>query len=1035
MRPAVRIQRLVFLCSAVAMFGCECTRPTTSGISGEVRWEWDSATGVEGGPIGRVDFPPTAMGARREQQIFVRNVGRAAFTMDQFIKVMGAETTLNLALVSNSAFEVRWDPTLVLNPTDRAPIQVSFTPPVTENQTSVDYESDLELQPQGAAAASLTLTGRATAGQCDAPALIDFGSVPLRSTLTSDFEVRNDGAAPVYVTTGGVTGAPVGVFSLAGVGMANRLLVDPNTAPKITITFSPSEPGDFMGEFTIQRAESCPQRRVQIKGRGVNSCITWKAEPPDDPQGLGLNFGPVAPSSVGRGKITFSNACSIAAELSMLRTSDPVVFPITAAATGDLTTLPLPASTRDAMTGMWTDGKGVTTLEFRPSVLGSKLGQLQASTSLASQPGLAVALKGFGGGPRIEVRPSPVFAIGRIGFTPNASPGTFSQRSLRVANIGNRPTPADPRANLLLGAMGMGPTYYSVRAINGTDDELCIGTWDAAGNRCAGTLPTSLYDPAVGIEATSGVALALPVRVIPATAGNKEWELTIYSNDVVTPEVKIRITAEAVVAPPCNYTVSPTTLPFGLMNVGQTKDLTFTLTNLGTGPTEICYFNGIDLSPTTHRAFSIVNNPIDIELPPSQSQTITVRATPTGMPLTAEMMSGEVLFNVSTPGAPQAVVLLTGTLAPACLTVIPMPVTFPDTQLECGSPERAVVITNSCSTSVSLNSVALTNAGLAPVGSGTCTTAGGCPQFALTSAPTNGAIVPGASRTVLIRYRPYLLGPATGELTVTTLQGTQTVPYVVPLNANGIARTMAGCGVQVTCPGPITVNANSRVTLTPTITAPGSTTCSWGVTMRPTSSSGTFSAPASCVSTTYDADVVGTHVVNFNVSDGLGGTAQCTTPITVNPNGDLWIELTWDRPNDMDLHLLHPMAGSYSNSTSWFHNTFDCNYRNRTPTWGSGTQSDPNLDRDDITGQGPENTRINTPVQGVPYAIGVHMYSWSASPSAVTSTVKLYCGGQLKTTQVRAQNVLKDMWIVGTVNFGANNMCTFTAVNSNVNVP
>jgi len=295
--------------------------------------------------------------------------------------------------------------------------------------------------------------------------------------------------------------------------------------------------------------------------------------------------------------------------------------------------------------------------------------------------------------------------------------------------------------------------------------------------------------------------------------------------------------------------------------------------------------------------------------------------------------------------------------------------------------------------------------------------------------------VPGASRTVLIRYRPYLLGPATGELTVTTLQGAQTVPYVVPLNANGIARTMAGCGVQVTCPGPITVNANSRVTLTPTITAPGSTTCNWGVTMRPTSSSGTFSAPTSCTSTTYDADVVGTHVVNFNVSDGLGGTAQCTTPITVNPNGDLWIELTWDRPNDMDLHLLHPMAGSYANSTSWFHNTFDCNYRNRTPTWGSGTQSNPNLDRDDITATGPENTRINTPVQGIAYAIGVHMYSWSASPSAVTSTVKLFCGGQLKTTQVRAQNVLKDMWIVGTVNFGANNMCTFTPVNTNVNVP
>jgi hypothetical protein len=225
------------------------------------------------------------------------------------------------------------------------------------------------------------------------------------------------------------------------------------------------------------------------------------------------------------------------------------------------------------------------------------------------------------------------------------------------------------------------------------------------------------------------------------------------------------------------------------------------------------------------------------------------------------------------------------------------------------------------------------------------------------------------------------------------------------------------------------------VTLAPTIMAPGAVTCGWQVGMRPASSSGNFSAPTSCVSTTYDADVVGTHILNFNVSDGLGGTAQCTTPITVNPNGDLWIELTWDRPNDMDLHLLHPNAGSPTASGSWFNTTYDCSYRNRTPTWPNGTQSNPNLDRDDITGQGPENTRINTPVQGTNYAIGVHMYSWSASPSAVTSTVKVYCGGQLKTTQTRSQNVMKDMWVVGTVNFGAGGACTFNAINSIVNVP
>ena len=66
-------------------------------------------------------------------------------------------------------------------------------------------------------------------------------------------------------------------------------------------------------------------------------------------------------------------------------------------------------------------------------------------------------------------------------------------------------------------------------------------------------------------------------------------------------------------------------------------------------------------------------------------------------------------------------------------------------------------------------------------------------------------------------------------MTVTIQQGTQAVPYVVPLTGTGRARTMAGCGVTAICPGPITVSANSTVTLTPTIMSSGATSCAWSV--------------------------------------------------------------------------------------------------------------------------------------------------------------------------------------------------------------
>jgi len=44
---------------------------------------------------------------------------------------------------------------------------------------------------------------------------------------------------------------------------------------------------------------------------------------------------------------------------------------------------------------------------------------------------------------------------------------------------------------------------------------------------------------------------------------------------------------------------------------------------------------------------------------------------------------------------------------------------------------------------------------------------------------------------------------------------------------------------------------------------------------------------------------------------------------------------------------------------------------------------------------GPENMRVNSPLTTHDYTVGVHMYSWGASPTPVLATVKVYCGGSL----------------------------------------
>ena len=128
-----------------------------------MRWEWVSETGPQIDSSARVDFPPTTMGARREQVLFVQNVGRAAFTMTEFAKLTGSPVTLGLFSEPNSAFEVRWVPDVVVNPTEKQPVTVIFSPPITEERF-VDYAAEIEFRPSGAAPSLLTLNGRAIAG-------------------------------------------------------------------------------------------------------------------------------------------------------------------------------------------------------------------------------------------------------------------------------------------------------------------------------------------------------------------------------------------------------------------------------------------------------------------------------------------------------------------------------------------------------------------------------------------------------------------------------------------------------------------------------------------------------------------------------------------------------------------------------------------------------------------------------------------------------------------------------------------------------
>lgn len=161
---------------------------------------------------------------------------------------------------------------------------------------------------------------------------------------------------------------------------------------------------------------------------------------------------------------------------------------------------------------------------------------------------------------------------------------------------------------------------------------------------------------------------------------------------------------------------------------------------------------------------------------------------------------------------------------------------------------------------------------------------------------------------------------------------------------------------------------------------------------------------------------------NSQIDEGIG---DCTNGSAVH---DIHVQLDWSHSNDLDLHLLHPDAGTGNALTQWHRSPLDCFFANRTPEWDDplNTQDNPTLDRDIVHGIGPENITMVRPIIGHKYTIGVFSYNWSAQPNVVNASIKLYCGGILITTQTHMFARDDEMWVVGTVEYINQSQCIFT---------
>jgi Abnormal spindle-like microcephaly-assoc'd, ASPM-SPD-2-Hydin len=138
----------------------------------------------------------------------------------------------------------------------------------------------------------------------------------------------------------------------------------------------------------------------------------------------------------------------------------------------------------------------------------------------------------------------------------------------------------------------------------------------------------------------------------PSAAGTQNQTVAISSNDPSRPSLNIALAATGTSGSASAIDVSPASLDFGSVIVGQNKDLTLTVRNNGTAALTV------NSATSSNPRFSLVNLSTPLNLAPGASQAVGVRFTPTA----AGSQTGTLTISSNDLVRPAVTVNLTGTV-------------------------------------------------------------------------------------------------------------------------------------------------------------------------------------------------------------------------------------------------------------------------------------------------------------------------------------------------------------------------------------
>ncbi len=716
-----------------------------------------------------LSFGPTQIGSKMSRTLTLSSSGDApliisgiALTGTQF---SNGSPSLPVTLQPNQQMVL----TVTFDPTSAGPDAETLT--VTSNDSS------------GPATVALGGSGTvATIPQLSVnPANLDFGSLPVNTTVTLPVTLTSSGTAPVTVSSATVAGAGFTIF-----GANLPITLNPNQTVSVQMQFDPTVAGSAVGQLTIASDSTTGAvLHVPLSGEGTVAAV---------PQ-LSLST-----TALAFGNVTVNSSATLPLTLTSTGSAPVAVTAATLSGPGFIvsgTTFPLTLNPNQTVT---------LRVQFDPTAAGATNDQLTITSDSATAGAIQVQLSGTGTAaaiPQLTVS-APALAFGNVTVNSIATlpltltstgtaPVTVTAATLVGAGFSDPgmtlPLTLNPNQSVTLqvqfdpntaGAATGQLTIVSNSSTNGnavvqlsgtgtaaTSPQLTVSaaalTFGAVPVNTTATLPLTLTSTGTAPLTITAAALSgtgfsdsgatfpmtldpnqsvtVQVQFDPGAAGTATGQLTIASNSAggATTLVSLSGTGEVPTAP--QLSISTGTLSFGNVTVNSSATQSVTLTSSGTAPVTV---NAVAVSGT---GFSDSGAAFPLILNPSQSVTVQVAFDPA----TAGAATGQLTISSNSTTGGTAFVQLsgTGTAAPSPkLLVSTTALSFGNVPV--GSTMTMSLTLSSTGTSpVTVSTAALSGAGFSDTGA----------TFPMTLSPNQ-------SVTLQVQFDPTTAGAASGQLTI-----------------------------------------------------------------------------------------------------------------------------------------------------------------------------------------------------------------------------------------------------------------------------